>query len=503
MWADRSCDEGHPASRGDAATGTVWGVTGAATTSTRGDLIAAYAATGAKVLSWVVAAAVVYRTLGEAAFAVLAMTRATLGLLNYTTFGLGPALTRLVAEREAALLDVEPVQQPVQHDITSMSALDYFPANRPSRPVPPARVTTLRPSDPRSPASLLSTAGKLLLALFVIAFPLLSLYANHFDIIHNVPREVTGLAPFVFLLAAGMATRLAGDALGGVTQGMGRVSPDQVLAAFAELLWPALLFAIVLGEPSMLTIQWVAGTYAISGTVGMLLRYQRAKDAVGWDRNVRPRPSFAQTRLLLLTGGLVTLGNAADFLYAPIDYLILNRLVDPLSPAVYAPSIQVDAAILIFTTAVATVALPSAARLHAKGDLGGVWRSYVRGSLLAGGVAMGASAVAWAVSPWAFELWLGDDLPATRAILPWVLLHTILGSAAGVGRATLIAVGRPGLYAGIVLVAGLVNAGISVGLVHFGWGIRGVIAGTVISVALRCLIALPWAIARATRSAQT
>ena len=28
------------------------------------------------------------------------MTRATLGLLNYTTFGLGPALTRIVAEAE-------------------------------------------------------------------------------------------------------------------------------------------------------------------------------------------------------------------------------------------------------------------------------------------------------------------------------------------------------------------------------------------------------------------
>ena len=85
---------------------------------------------------------------------------------------------------------------------------------------------------------------------------------------------------------------------------------------------------------------------------------------------------------------------------------------------------------------------PRSRRLAAAGDRVGVWRSYVHGSLLAGGAATAIALPAWWLSPKVYTLWLGDDLPATRAILPLVLLHTILGTAAGVGRATLVAVGR-------------------------------------------------------------
>ena len=95
-----------------------------------------------------------------------------------------------------------------------------------------------------------------------------------------------------------------------------------------------------------------------------------------------------------------------------------------------------------------------------------------------------------------FGLWLGSDLPDTRAILPLVLLHTVIGARAGVGRATLIAVGRAGAYAASVLVGGLVNVALSLTFVALGWGLKGVILGTVISVSLRCLIWMPWFVRR-------
>ncbi|MEM7806697.1 MAG: hypothetical protein AAF561_01130, partial [Planctomycetota bacterium] len=166
---------------------------------------------------------------------------------------------------------------------------------------------------------------------------------------------------------------------------------------------------------------------------------------------------------------------------------------------VYAPAVQIDAAILVLVSAVATVALPSAARLAAAGDMAGVWRGYLRGSLLAGGIATAIALPAWLLSPWVYTLWLGDDLPATRAILPLVLVHTILGSAAGVGRATLVAVGQAKSYAVVVLVGGLVNVGLSLLFVHLGLGITGVVLGTVLSVGLRCLVALPILVRVATR----
>ncbi len=220
---------------------------------------------------------------------------------------------------------------------------------------------------------------------------------------------------------------------------------------------------------------------------------------VGLTKAVRPPRNWKSTRRLLAYGGLVTLGSAADFLYAPIDYFILNRLVDPLAPAVYAPAVQVDAAILVLVSAVATVVLPKAARLAAAGDPAGVWRGYFRGSLLAAGAAMAIAIPAWALSPWVYTLWLGDDLPATRAILPLILVHTVLGSAAGVGRATLVAVGRAKAYAVVVLLGGLLNVALSLLFVRLGMGIGGVVLGTVVSVGVRCLVALPWLVWSATR----
>src|SRR6476620_1638849 len=51
--------------------------------SMRRDLLSAYLATGAKVGSWAVVSAVVYRYLGAGEFAILALIRGTIGLLNY------------------------------------------------------------------------------------------------------------------------------------------------------------------------------------------------------------------------------------------------------------------------------------------------------------------------------------------------------------------------------------------------------------------------------------
>ena len=141
----------------------------------------------------------------------------------------------------------------------------------------------------------------------------------------------------------------------------------------------------------------------------------------------------------------------------------------------------------MLTAAVATVALPNVARLHAAGDSRGVWRAYVRDSVLAAGVALVGSVIAVLTAPWAFTLWLGDDLPASRVILPAVLLHTVLGAAAGVGRATLIGMGLAGAYARVVLLYGLLNVAVSLALVAVGFGIWGVIGGTIASVAGRCL----------------
>src|SRR6185436_113399 len=69
--------------------------------SLRRDIISAYVASGAKIVSWVVVSGIVFRKGGIAEFAMLALIRATVGLLQYASLGLGPAMVKLGAEAES------------------------------------------------------------------------------------------------------------------------------------------------------------------------------------------------------------------------------------------------------------------------------------------------------------------------------------------------------------------------------------------------------------------
>jgi hypothetical protein len=68
----------------------------------RRDVLSAYAASAAKILSWVIVSGLLYRYIDIAEFAMLALVRGTIGILNYTSFGLSPAMIRIVAERKTA-----------------------------------------------------------------------------------------------------------------------------------------------------------------------------------------------------------------------------------------------------------------------------------------------------------------------------------------------------------------------------------------------------------------
>src|SRR5688572_32921278 len=92
----------------------------AAAGSFRRDLVSAYAATIARVASWLVISALAYR-ISPAAFAFLALVRATVGLLNYTTLGLGPALIHSLA---GARRGADPAP-----DAATASAIAAAPAN--------------------------------------------------------------------------------------------------------------------------------------------------------------------------------------------------------------------------------------------------------------------------------------------------------------------------------------------------------------------------------------
>ena len=467
-------------------------------------LLAAYSFTGSKLLAWLVAAAIVWRggLVGE--FAALLLIRSTLALLNYTTFGLAPAALKLTA----AARNFVPKEQVQDDGVLNAEVaeakdltLEY------ASPIDQRRWQFVFVRPDQHPSSVVTHV--LLLAALVGALALLlgSTYSNLFPSVHDLPSYATSRDwqndRAVWYFGIGITFRLIADLFGAVTQGMGRFAIDQWLAAVGEIGWVAAIFLFETDPLNGLSLNSLGFWFAMSGVIVAVLRFFVAVGAT------EPTSPTGEVRYLYLDtisprfllkmlafGGLVTLGQAADFLYAPIDYLVINRLIGTEAVATYGVALQVDAGLLVLAGAVSTFAFARFAALHSANQSGDLWQQYLKLTKLATGVALGAAVLAWLLSPIAFRLWLGQDVPAARMILPAVLVHTVLGSAAGVGRAAFLAIGRPGTYAISVLLGGALNVGLSIGFVLLGLGLWGVIFGTILSVAVRCAAWMPWYLRR-------
>ncbi len=91
-------------------------------------------------------------------------------------------------------------------------------------------------------------------------------------------------------------------------------------------------------------------------------------------------------------------------------------------------------------------------------------------------------------------------MPATQAILPLVLIHTVIGGSSAVGRSILLAIGKVKPFTIAVLLAGVTNVVLSYIFVrYFHLGLPGIIYGTIIAVTARCGIWMPWYITRTLR----
>ena len=437
----------------------------------RRDLFSAYAASGAKVLSWVVVSALVFRV-SPAHFAVLALVRGTLGLLNYTTVGLLPALVRLLA---AAQREVDLPQ--------ASRVLDY------ARPAG----TSLR--------GVYSNGLVVALGAGVLGQLLVLLYAAGVGHVHHIPGGVPEVTWLVLFMGIGFVLRLISEAPAAAIQASGAISHDNWLVVASELTWIVLsLFTHrLVGNDSFILLPVGVG-YAASGLMVFVCRADRAKRAVSI---LFPKLDLVEWRLvkqLLAFGSIIAAAQLADFLYAPVDYILINRLISAESVAAYAPVVQVNAGLLLLVGALSAVVLPRAAVAHAAGDATTLRRYYVRGTLAAAGMLAVASIVVWLLSPWLFRLWLGDPLPAAQAVLPLVLLHTVLGGSGGVGRSVLLAAGKAKPYAAAVLITGVAHVVLSYVFVRYlGWGLQGVAAGTVAAAVGLCVAWQPWYVLRTLR----
>jgi O-antigen/teichoic acid export membrane protein len=211
---------------------------------------------------------------------------------------------------------------------------------------------------------------------------------------------------------------------------------------------------------------------------------------------------WALATRLLGFGLLVVAAQLADYLYAPTDLILIRRLLGPGAVADYAPGVEVDSALLLVVAALAGVLLPRTALAHARGDAEAARRYYRRGTLATAGLLAAAAVAAVIVAPVGFRIWLGDSMPVTVAILPLMLVNTVIGGSGAVGRSVLLAIGKVWAFTLSVLCAGVVNVVAAYVLVKYGhMGLRGIVLGTIIAVMGRCVVWMPWYVRRTLRSA--
>lgn len=451
----------------------------------RRDIASAYLAAASRVGSWVIVSGLVYRYLGGVEFGILALVRGTLGILNYVTLGLAPALIHLGAD---AVHDLAPA--PLRRT-AAPPTLSYAARPDPFVPDYDAPLAVLYRS-----ALLIASAAAFVGSLATI------LYALSFNQIYRVsPLFEADTRIVVVLIGLGTLARLLGDAPGAVLQVRSRIALDNGLVAGGDLAWATLVALVFLWRlPGAFDLTAVA--YFLSGLPPVAARLLVARKETGV-RGIRADGlPGAPARALLSYGAMIVAAQLADYLYAPTDYILIGRLLHAIDLASYAPAVQIDAGLLLLVTGLSAVLLPKTAVAHAAGSSQTVRRYYVRGTLASLAMLTIASSIIWWISPWIFRLWLGNPMTETQAILPLVLVNTVLGGSSAVGRSILLAVGKVRPFTIAALTSGAANVACSYVFVRYlHLGLKGIVLGTVVAVIGRCVLWMPWYALRTIRNA--
>jgi O-antigen/teichoic acid export membrane protein len=408
----------------------------------RRDVASAYLASGSRLLSWMIVSAITYRY-NVIAFAMLAAVRATVGILSNFALGILPASIQLMAG------SARDKQSKIYADAVAIAV----------RCVAVAALVTIAtvPWMDR----ILKTPATI---------------GSH---------QVLGLA---IGFGCGIIIRWLGEPAAALIQTGPHLWLDNILQAAADVMW-IVASALFLKRSGIEAIGY--SYFAASGAL-VIARTISARWLTGLSLNISLRAG-EYAPALLASGLLIALAQLADYLYAPTDYLLINHLLDVRQQADYAPAVQIDAGLMLLVSGLAATLLPKTAIAHFSGDRHTIRQYYLRGTLFTAATLLVAAVAVYFTSKPLLKAWLGNSMSGTRAILPLVLIHTVIGGSSAVGRSILLGIGKTRPFVIAVLIAGFVNVIASYCFVRYlHWGLKGIVAGTIVAVIGRCGIWMPF-----------
>jgi len=361
------------------------------------DIFWAYALSAARVASWIVVYGTLYRRVGAEAAALLALVRWTLGLLNYASAGLAPAILHYAAKSQEG--SGFRVQGSGKIKGTGAFSPPQSAIGNPQSAITQDSALSTQDLSLRSSFSLISvyTTG---IRLSWIAAAIAGLFLWAWALTQGRAR---GVEILVGLFGTGMLIDMAADAWGAVIQSRGLMRRDYQAQTGLEFLW-AVLATLALLTRDHLGLSWqaaVGGSYLFAATFTAILRAYLAHRLM---RTLNPdlQENHARSNLtqkMLAFGGLVVLAQIADYFYAPTDILLIQWLIDLKTVALYAPAVQMDAGIWLLASGLSTAILPMSAAAFGKGNVKDIRRFYIQGTAINVAVLAILCVLAWLAAP--------------------------------------------------------------------------------------------------------
>ena len=437
------------------------------------DLFTSYALAAARVASWAAVSMFVVRRCGVDALAIVALIRGTLNLLSYVPSAVTPTLVRGYVESYAPPI--------------ASATPDSFDDGR----------TLAYRATPRTAARVGDSATAIIVVMAAVVVLLGTAYAQNVGEVHadlGTRSDINAAGSLALSIVAAIVVRLLGEPAAARLHAAGLLWIDNVALIGAEVAW-ACIASSTRGGTGLPDVLSNVGLGLVLGQFATLA-VRRACDPA------RRRPLLCATpfRTLVAAVTLLYVGSLADYLYGSSNQILIDRHLGRDALAAYVPCLQIDGALLLIVSGIGVALFPRIARDARANAFGAIRRDYLVGTLVSLAMLAVAALAATLLAPWAIARWLGQVPPGTLAILPLVLIHTVVGGTAGIGRAVLLGMGRFKAYTISALVGGVANVLLALLFVlGFGWGLRGVVVATIVAVVGRCAIWMPWYVLRALR----
>lgn len=188
----------------------------------------------------------------------------------------------------------------------------------------------------------------------------------------------------------------------------------------------------------------------------------------------------SELRGLLRLALVLFSAQAGVVVIANFDQVVIGIALNTRAVALYGIAATVYYAVFALAAVTNSSVFSTASHLVARGELEATRRLFIRGTCVAASIVLAGATTAEVWGPTFIRDWVGPGFAESGVLLQLWLVHFVVTAFVGIGWSVLPAMGRVRLAAWFGVASAAINVVATLAAVG-PWGIRGVVAGTVIA----------------------